>query len=72
MKNIFTITTAAFVSLFLVSCGGEKEEEEAVDGPQSPQGKILNAAENAMEKANEKTKELEEARKGLLEDESTN
>ncbi len=65
MKPVTRLILSLFASFAFSSCGGEKKEEEPSDGPQSPQGKILKAAEDAMEKANERSERQAENFPGI-------
>ena len=63
MKTKITTTTITALALpiVLISCGKGKEEEADNDGrPKSSQGAILEAAKNATDKANERTRRLGE------------
>ncbi len=48
-------TLAVIFSLALAACGKKKEDSAENDGPQSPQGAMLEAAKKTVDQANQRS-----------------
>ena len=61
LRKPFSASCALALLMLLASCGKKKEDSAEAEGPQSPQGVMLEAATKAVDQANERSANVKEA-----------